>query len=143
MRRKLAAALLVLSGTFLVIVLLLIVIFQSHPPRKALAELAVALQNNNQVEIRRLSTPGGLVSLQAMASRYGQKRLGHYLASHRLARPTSHVFFHIIVFILEEEKTPPVTVFFKWTWNGWKLTSINGTPPLPQSQRLIAVGGEL
>ncbi len=127
-KQKLKVALLILFSVPLVALLLLVVKFRTHTPNMALSSLAVGLQNNDQAQIRRLSTPSGLSTLQDMTSRHGQKRLGDYLATHRSMRPTPHVFITIVVFMLDDSKTPPVTAFFKWTWDGWKLTSINGTP---------------
>ncbi len=127
-KHRLKVALLAVFGTSLVVLLLLVVKFRSNTPTMALSSLAVALQSNDQSRIERLSTPSGLSSLQAMTSRYGQKRLGDCPAARKSARPTPHVFITIVVFMLDDSQTPPVTAFFKWTWNGWKLTSLNGTP---------------
>jgi hypothetical protein len=81
----------------------------------ALSSLAMALQSNDQPRIERLSTSSGLSSLQAMTSRYGQKRLRDYLAARKSTRPTPHVFITIVVFMLDDSQTSPVTAFFKWT----------------------------
>lgn len=133
-KRRLKTVLLLVLFALFAALLLLIIKFRSNTPNMALSSLVAALQSCDQVQIQHLSTAGGLSSLQAISSRYGQKQLGDYLASHKSARPHPHVFLHIIVFMFEETKTPPVTLFFKWIWNGWKLTSINGTPTLQQPQ---------
>lgn len=141
-KRTVKLALLILCGTPFVALLLLVVKFRSHTPNMALSSLAVALQNDDQTQIKRLSTPSGLITLQAMTSRYGQKRMGDYLSTHKSMRPTPHVFVTIVVFMLNDTKTPPVTAFFKWTWNGWKLISIHGTPTfqLPPNKALHPTG---
>ena len=129
-KQKLKGALLAVFIASLAALLLLVAKFRSNTSTMALSSLAMALQSNDQSQVKRLSTPGGLASLQALTSRYGQKRLGDYLIAHKAVRPTPHVFITIVVFMLEDSQTPPVTAFFKWTWDGWKLTSINGTPTL-------------
>lgn len=99
----------------------------THPPAMAYQAIATALQRDNQRELQNWSTPRGYRALRDMSRKYGQKRLGLYLARHLPVEPYMHAPGTMAI-LLTDSKSIDVVLFFHATRKGWQLSSIHGTP---------------
>lgn len=123
-----------LFGGLLLLIVVVVIKLERHMPTMAYDSLAAALERSDRQELMNLSTPRGFKQLQNMFSLYGEKPLGRYLTNQKPVKPYFHAPGTAAV-LLGKSKDFDTVIFFGWTWNGWKLVGISGTPTLQPHQK--------